>query len=640
MATFRDDLARVGRKLREAVEERTGVELVPSDRLEVLEAAETSDRSARKMLEWLRFKDQTVTMQGAGGRMPTDMTPLARTAAAAQAQRAWMEDPMAGQQVDLYVSFVLGRGVPKPVASDPEVQAVLDACWDDPANKRILTSFDKLVEKAVDLAIQSNVFFTLFDDGTDGMVRVSLLTFEDVQDVVRHPKDKYRILQYRAIERPVKYDYKEGRYVTPIGPAGQPRNVFYEAWDAFDDDNPVMRGQDDAAGGRERLQPPKDKQRPGKVVHLAVNKTSEMAFGVPRMRRLTRWFAAYNETLESHVNRMKAMASIYMQAKVQGTQRDIDRIGQQTTGRRSAFGASQEVQPGAGPQAPMGPGVLASNQSLNFEPFKIDSGASDVAASSPIIRGQFSGAFPDSYMSGTSQGGVAGDQALELPTLKFIEREQEAWAGVFRTLARAAIDAAVENGDLTEWRDPTQSETEAILAAEETGDPLSIEIGEGGKVKRNLDFELSLPSPLKRAMGDLVGAAVETASAVDPNGDFPEMSRWLFGFILAQAFDVENPQQIVDQVLPRHLLQQKAEQAQQAAGIDPATGLPIDPAVATITGPDGKQHPPDNPGGGKVNAPQPEDRKVDEARRALDDAFDDDVLRVVEEHLEALREVA
>ena len=54
-----------------------------------------------------------------------------------------------------------------------------------------------------------------------------------------------------------------------------------------------------------------------------------MAFGVPRMRRLTRWFAAYNETLESHVNRMKAMASIYMQAKVSGSQRDIDRIGQQ-----------------------------------------------------------------------------------------------------------------------------------------------------------------------------------------------------------------------------------------------------------------------------------------------------------------------
>lgn len=644
-------LQRIGQRLIEAVEDRTGREVVPRDTTQLLESAESDNRVLRKTLDFIGFS--LLNSQGVPqlGRMPSDMTPVARVAAAAQAQRAWIDDPMAGQQVDLYVSFVLGRGVPRAQAHDDEVQDILDRTWDDPANKRILTSFAKLVEKAIDLSIQCNVFFTFFDDGEDGMCRASLLTFEDVQEAVRHPKDKYRILYYRALERIVVYDYVNGRYVTPVGKAGTPKTVYYEAWDAFNDDDPVMAAQDEAAGGRERLTPPPGMIRPGKVVHLAVNKTTEMAFGVPRMRRLLRWFTAYNETLESHVNRMKAMASIYMKATVKGSQRDLDRLGQMALGRRSAFGESKEVEqsrpitPG-----PVGPGILGQNESLNYEPFKIDSGAGDMAESVPQLRAQLSGMFPPTYY-GQDPGSIAGSQSVELPVLKFIEREQEAWADVFRALGDAAIQSAIRVGDLDEWRDATPDELDALAAAEESGAPLPFEVGSDGRVKRDLGFEVSLPSPLKRAMGDLVTSAVQVAAAVDPNGDFPEMSRWLFGFCLAEAFDVEDPQRIVDQVLPRHI----AEAA--AAGdvmIDPQTGEPVPADGATITGPDGKQHPPDNSYGARVKSPNPEERRVQEAavqrrraasrasrarRRDVVEAFDEDVARVAREHLHRLGNV-
>jgi hypothetical protein len=661
MATFRDDVARLGRKLIETVETRTGREIVPAEKLELLESAWSDNRIMRKTLEYISYSLMNYSGAPAPGRMPQDMPQIARVASAAQSLRAWQEDPMAGQWVDLYVSFVFGRGVPIAQAHDDEVQDRLGETWQDVANQRVLTSFPKLVEKGVDAAIQSTVFFTFHDEGEDGAVRVSLLTFEDVQDAIRHPKDKYRILYWRVVERVVIYDYREARYVTPLGPAGKPKVVYYEAWGAFDDDNPVMVAQDDAAGGREALTPPADMLRPGKVYALTFNKTSDMAFGVPRMRRMIRWWTAYNEVLQSHVQRMQAAASIYMKMTAKGPGRELDRLGQLASGRASAFGASQEFSaPGPGtPSARMAaPGVLEMNDSVTADPFKIDSGASDLAASAPQLRAQGSGIFPNSYF-GEQAADLAGAQSVELPVLKFIEMDQEQWADLFRAFAQARIDAAIRVGVLDEWRDATSAEQDEIAAAKDSGDELHFEVGPDGRVKRDLGFDVTLPSPLKRAMGDLVTAAVTTATAVDPNATNPELSRWLFGFILAEAFDVQDPQRIVDQVLPRHV----AQGAAMGQGeIDPATGQPrpVPPEGAdTITGQDGQQHPPENPGGARQKSPQPEQRPVRESppipephgrraaalqasakrRRTIEEAFSQDVEQVAADHLRRLGEV-
>lgn len=617
-------LADVSRRIIETVEDRAGRELVPRDRMQILESAESDNRVLRKTLDFIGFTLYNYQgSQPSPYRMPTDMLPQARIFSAGQALRAWIDDPMAGQQVDLYVSFVFGRGVPTASAHDDEVQDRLDSTWADSANQRVLTSFEKLTEKGVDLCHQSNIYWTLFDDGQDGTARMSMLDFEDVLDVVRHPVDKHRVLYYKVSERTVTYDYGRDGYVAPTGDAGKPRIVYYEAYGAFDDTDPVMVAQDQEAD-LEKVKPPANRLRPGKVVHLAVNKTSKMAFGVPRMRRLLPWFTAYNDVLQSHVSRMKAMSSIYMKQTARGGQRDLDRLAEMasglSTGRSSAFGKSQGQT--AGPSmddrfvvpGPVQPGVIQQNESVQWEPFKIDSGASDVSASAPQLRAQVSGVFPPTYY-GQETGSLAGDQSVELPVLKFIEREQEAWVGVFRKLGQAAIQRAVEVGDLTEWRDPTRAEIDRITAWEEEGTPLDgLELDQNtGKVKRDLGFEISLPSPLKRAMGDLVTAAVATATAVDPMGQNPELSRWLFGFILAEAFDVEDPQRIVDQVLPRHV----AEALAAGQGdIDPATGQPAAAGDNTVTGADGKQHPPGNPYGAKINSPQPEQRSVSEASSA------------------------
>lgn len=641
MATFRDDLGRIGRRLLETVEDRTGREVIATEERQLLESSRSEARLLRRELQSIGYEllnwDPTT---GGGALGGNELRPEVRKWAAKQALAAWAEDPLAGQSVDLYVSFIFGRGVPRAQAPDAVVQEHLDKAWDDPANQRILTRFDKLIEKGIDLCIQSTVFFTFFDDGEDGMCRVSLLRFDDVDDAIRHDElqpngglgDRFRILYLKARERRVRYDFATGSRMTPLTERqtaeqdhGLQRHVFYEVWGAFDEDNPVMRIQDEGL-----TKPTDDRLRPGKVYILAVNKTSEMAFGVPRMRRLVGWYTAYNDMLVSFRDRMKAMASVYMKATAKGTQRDLDRIGQRAVGRASAFGPARDVDgdpatPARVPAGPISPGVLTQNDALNYEPFKIDSGAGDVQSAAPIMRSQVTGPWPDGYLSGNADGSIAGSQSLELPTLKFVEREQELWADLYRAFGKANIDAAVRVGDISEWREPTEKEMQRILAAEEAGEPLPFEVNPDGMVKRDLSFDISLPNPLKRAMGDIVSAAVETATAVDPNGENPELSRWLFGYILREAFDEQDPQRIVDEVLPR----EPAEPEQPDVPRDPVTGEPLEGAV----GPDGQQHTADNPAGVPVKAPQPEDRNLQEA--ASDPGFAD-VERVLEQQLAAL----
>lgn len=619
LPTFRDDLAKAGRRLLETVEDRTGREVITAEERQLLESDRSDLRIARRTLDFIGFSlwNYDAGLSGMPGHPGGfELKPQMRRFIAQQGLTAWVEDPMIGQSVELYLSFVFGRGVPRPQAHDQEVQKHLDATWDDPANKRVLTDYDRLLEKGVDLCLQSNVYFKFFDDGEDGMVRVSLERFDDVEDVVRHDEvapggqgDRFRILYYRSKERQIRFNFQDGSREAIAGsqdPAGAAKTVYYEAWDAFDDDNPAMSAQDEGL-----RKPPESMVRPGKIVHLAVNKTSEMAFGVPRLQRVINWASAYNEMLISFRDRMKAMASVYMKATAKGSQRDLDRLAQMATGRSSAFGGSRDVAPdGRVPAPPRGTGILGENEAVAFEPFKIDSTSADVAQAAPVIRGQIGGPWPDSYLSGFAEGALAGAQSLELPSLKFVEREQELWVQkVLRRLGEASVARAVEVGDISEWREPTDVELEQIQAAEEASEPSPFEAGPDGKIKRDLSFDLALPSPLKRVMLDVVSAAVQVAAAVDPMGENHELSRWLFSYMLSEAFDVADPMRIVDQVLPRQRKQTEAEQA-AADGIDPVTGQPL-PDAGSI-GPDGQRHPSDNPGGAPVKSPPPEDRKAQE----------------------------
>jgi hypothetical protein len=605
-------LSTVGRRVLEAAERATGRTVVESDHLDRVEEAARETPILRRELEYVGW-----TILNHVGGQSHELKPEARRTLALKSLNAFLSDPQAGAIVERYVSFVLGRGVPKPQARDAEVQTKIDEAWADRANKRILTSQQALVEKARDYMIQDNVFFLFFDEGMDGKVRMSLLRFDTVEDAVRHEDDRFRILWYYTLEKPQKWNPQKRAY-EPVDPNGRPKATYYEAVEAFDEE-----ALDEVAADEGMWTPSEGEMGRGKVLHLAGNKTSEMAFGVPRLKRLLRWFTAYNEILESHADRMKAAARLYMKQTVHGGKSQVERAGLMAVRRSSPLSAPQSID-GEPTGPPEGLANVVRNQGMDFEPFKIDSGAADIAASGPVFQGQVAagGNFPRHYIGG-DPGSLAGATSVELPVLKFIELEQELWATPFRKLADLTIARAVETGNLDEWRDPTEEEMQRIADGEE------IETDSRGRVRRDLSYEFALPSPLQRQMLDLVNAAVTTASAVDPNGDFPELSRWLFGFILAEAFDVQDPQRIVDEVMPRARVQQL--EAERRAAVTAAN-------AGGAEGADGDRHDEDNPYGARRESRPPEEvreaasrrdrlqRRARPRRRAAEEDFDEIVV--------------
>jgi hypothetical protein len=605
MATFRDDIARAGRRVLEVAQERSGYTAVRRDELQetVQEAADA--RVLRKELEYVGY---TILNHAAGE--PHELRPESRRQLALKSLNAYISDPHAAAVIDHYVAFVLGRGVPRPQARDPEVQKRLDLAWKDRANQRHLTSAERLRERAVDYGIESNVPFLFFEDGQDGMVRMSTADMSTFETAYRHPEERARILYYVAREREMRWDPASAREVV-VDPNAQPKTWYYEAIDAFDDADTV-EVMDDVGLWR----PPASQTKRGRLLLISGAKPSKMTYAVPQFKRMLRWFTAYNEVIESYADRMKAAAKLYMKASVTGGKSAVERAGLMAVRRGGGLATPEPVEglhgPGHGGIPGRGAlGMVAQNEGVNYEPFKVDSGASDVAAAAPVMRGVMAAGahFPGHYFGG-DPGSLAGSQSVELPVLKFIELEQETWAKPFRVLADRTIAKSVELGFLDEWRDPTDRETQAIEAG-----TFADEVSTDGRVRRDLSYDFALPNPLQRAMGDVVTAAVQTATAVDPNGDFPDLSRWLFGFILAEAFDVADPQKIVDEILPLERIREmedarREQQALAQAGARAAAQMSEAEAAAasSTTGADGRQHPPGNPGGARQQAPNPEDR--------------------------------
>lgn len=545
------------------------------------------------------------------GHQPRELTPRARFNIVAKAWVAWSEDPQAGAAIDLRNAFVFGRGVPKPQAHDDDVEEVIDRTWKDPQNRRILTSHAALMEKGIDLGIQSNLFFLFFgvddSESADGRVRLGLAEHDTIVNAVRHPDERMRILYWKGHKRHVRWDWGKGEYV--VDKVVTPETIYYEALDAFATDfDDAVDATDLEDGGLGT--PPGGKLAPGKLYHLCVNKGSEQIFGVPRFKRLLRWFTAYEQIMKTSVDLMKAAASVYMKATTRGGRQQLARASQQVTRRASPltqlaveeFTGSTEFMP-TPPGA--GPSVLFQNAGIDYEPFKIDPHAADSAQLASQARMQVSAgtAFPPWYTGDATSGNLATATSVELPVLKIIEEEQEVWESLFRTLTDLAIKRAIDTGWLSEYRELDDKEKELLAEGHEPPDydPAT------KQVKRDLGYDFSLPNPLRRVMSELVAAVATIAAEFDPQNTNVEMQRFLFGLVLEQAFDIKDPKRIVMEIYPPNF---EPTPAPGPVVIGP-DGKPVQAAPPTTQGADGKGHPAESPYGAERASATPE--KVEEA---------------------------
>jgi hypothetical protein len=600
------------------LQEAAGVSLVaPEERAveeRLLEATTRELSATRKDLDLLGW---TALDYVAG--MPQDMPVQNRRELVAHARRVWRRDPMAGAAVDLLNDFTFSRGVPLPRARDEEVQIVIDEAWNDVDNKAVLTTYAAQLALGTDLTLQSNVFLAVFDDGDDGKVKLTIVPHDSVIDVVRDPDNPMRILYYVVQVNDTEWDFDAdapkvkaaagaaagtgGTYKAGQAPVG--RVLYFEHWL-----NCRMLREE----GIDFPEPPAEKQAAGKMYHIATNRGSEMAFGVPRMERTLRWLTGYNEIVAARVDMAKAAAAFIMKRKITGTKGQVERLASQAISRRSELGAASAA--GTGSQIPPATGsILNENESVQHEPLKLDSGSSGAMQDAQMIRAQVSAAtrWPQHYLGDVNAASLAGSTAIELPVLKLVEANQELFENLFRAFLDRVIERAVEVGRLD--KNAPAPEGEALEAADNDDEE---------STERDLSYEFKMPSAMRRMMTDLVTSVATTAQTFDPNNSNLELSRTLLTIVLGEAFELQDPAEAVDRIFPEGYVDPAVQAAQAQAEIPGTEGFDQASEEGAPTGGDGQDQA-TNPYGAPMKSPPPEQRaRMAEAADGIEEALLDD----------------
>jgi hypothetical protein len=536
----------------ERLQEATGQSLVPTERLALLEQAATDLRTTERELDLMGWH----VLDYFSGQSQ-ELRPETRRKWAQKARYAWMNDPMAGAAVDLMNDFTFGRGIPKPRAEDEDVQTVLDEFWDDPDNQLTLTSYTAQVALGTDLSLQSNLFLLMFE-GDDGKIKLGLLNHDDVFDVVRDPDYRLRILYYVAKKREIEWDFDNDTPKLDLTGVQQKQmqSWYYEHWQNIDAAKEA---------GRKVPKPPKQKRAEGRVYHIAINRTSEMAFGVPTMQRTLRWFGAYNDFMKSRVDMVKAAAAFIMQRKIKGTENQLTKMASRAITRRSDLaGVAYEGSDVQAPPATSG-NIANVNEAASLEPLKLSSGAGEASSDAEMLRAQVSAAtrFPQHYLGDAGSANLATATAMELPVLKAVEARQEVFENAIRWALDRVIEKAVDSGRL----DPN-----VIPEEEPEAPPLELVAAHEGKAKdesetlRDLSYEFAMPPPLRRMMGDLVGAVQNIAQTFDPNNTNIELSRILLAVALGDGLEMQDPAALVERIFPEDYVDPAIAAAQAAAG--------------------------------------------------------------------------
>lgn len=265
--------------------------------------------------------------------------------------------------------------------------------------------------------------------------------------------------------------------------------------------------------------------------------------------------------------------------------------------------------------------------------------------------------FPRSYYGDPTNSNLAMATSLELPVLKAVENRQEVFEGLVRFFTDRVIEKAVDSGEIPEELDPQeieklnrspwtpgdqdpdagaaemqQSLEEAARAELDAGreivevarvrprvageldiDPvvLLVSMDDDGyhytvlqqgyedqetdevDTERNLSYEFSMPSPLRRMMGDLITAVMNIAQTFDPNNTNPRLSRALLTIALGEGLEVQDAPDLVDEIFPEGY-------------VDPIVKAQMDAAAQPV---DPNAQDPNNPYHGPMQSTMPEDMR-------------------------------
>jgi hypothetical protein len=451
----------------------------------------------------------------------------------------YLKNPLVRRAVALQAYYVFGQGV-SITARAPQVNDVVQAFLDDPANKAELTSHQARVGKETRLQIEGNLFFVFFTDKTTGRVRIRTLPFEEVADILTNPDDAKEPRYYKRAYTQRVLNLQTGRETY------KPTTAYYPDWQYR-----PPAGERVAAIGNA----PVHWDTP--VYHIKVGGLDDMRFGVPETYAALDWATAYKKFLENWATIVDSLSRFAWKLSPKGGARGVAaakaKLGS-TFG--TAGGAEQNPPPVTGAVA-----LVPEGADLTPIPKTGATVAADDGRRLLLMVAAAVG-LPETFFGDASVGNHATSKTLDRPTeLKFLDR-RTLWADVFGDLLSFVVDqAALASGG------PLQAPTRTI------GDQLQLadDPATGQPVDRGIDVDF--PPILEH---DVLASVQSVVAAATLEGHPPAgvLDLKLIARLLLQALGVADIDEILDTLFP----EDEGPAADVAGPADPPPGL--DPQLA------------------------------------------------------------
>lgn len=494
------------------------------------------------------------------------------------AERVWKEDPTAGRAVTTINEYVWGRGLPTPRASDRRVQRLIRSIWEDDDNRLTITTYEAQVRKGTDLTLFGELFLVVFEDGTwteeelDPPLMVDTSKMEDLPpekdrfnspllppsenpslggtppipqvdleddealyspylraerreppppasaikigqihpneiiDIVPDEDRSDRPRYYKRVFRTRKYDFSEDKWSINTGVVGsqasEARVKYYE-----DLVYEPAEGQD---------APPENKIGEGKILHVAINRTSFDLRGNSEVWRAVRWAKALTDFFTWRLTLLRALATFAYRKKTKGGSSQVLKAASSFMAGSGYTGIPGQFDPVAPPATGS---ILTENQNESLEQFKTSSGAGEAEQDAQMLRGQVGVALglPIHYLGDKGATSLAGAQAMELPVLKAIEARQELFEQLFTKLINRAIDKAIADGAL----------------------PADVD----------RSFYVEMPPILQRNVPEMVASITNTIARLDPFATDVRLKRLALHKVLSWLGEPD-PESIIRDIYP------------------------------------------------------------------------------------------
>lgn len=550
-------MSTVGERFREAINERlrefTGLAVTPADRLDTLQ--ERSEAFGELANEAEDLADRTLDYMG--GHAPREAEVWHRRMLSRRSRKALVHDPIAGAEANLRSNFAFGRGISKPQAVEDAVQAVIDRAWDDPVNKKKLTSFQAQRKRSNDLITSANLFPGFVE--RNGRIRVVFLEPDEVTDIVSDEDDDEIPLYYVTRKRKVEWDFEQDAPKPVLGyemEGGREVVFYFPHWRFVED--AIKSAQE--FGEAPPPIPPAQKRGDAYIEHIAINQIGRTQFGIPPWARTLRFYSAMNQLTEAQVAMRQGAASIIAQRIRRGGPRDVQRAAAGVLNMvgdigASRFGARREgsnLGPGTDPPVgnlpPPAGSWLTTNEGERIEAVNLNSGASQAAQDAQIVRAPLAAAsgFGQHYLGDPSSTTLAGGTTLELPTLMEVSAWQETFEGIYRFFTDRSIEVAVRSGQLGGMIGKERGDGRSLQDLRLPEDKAEME----KRLGIDLSYSFEMPYPGRRNLPDVVNAVTAIAAGFDPMGLDRGLRKNLLDFFARHGLLNEDPAKWVEEALP------------------------------------------------------------------------------------------